>query len=624
MDRAARGNSWRGGYSIALGRASGIIANAGPGRPALLFALASLTPMLEPLAHGLDGPRSAAGTPPRPALLSVRPRPWRWAAQAVLGAALCTVKLSGFAHEATPSSANPNPPFQSAPAAEPSSASRLPALGDTASEELSLGAERKLGDAYMAAIRRDSAYLDDPVLQAYIDAMWQRLKQAATELGYVDEDLVQHFALDAFLLRDRSVNAFAMPGGYMGVHAGLIAACSAPDELASVLAHELTHITQRHIARGMANSGRQSLVGMAAMLAGLLVAGKTGDFQVAQAAITTGQALAIQGQLNFSRDMEREADRIAHSIMQKAGYDPAGMPSMFELLERASRFYDTTSYPYLRTHPLTDERIGDARARVGPLVQGPTTAGVEAMLIQARSRVLMDARAESLDRLASRAAHLRPGASLTATERLVALYEAALALSLLREHTKAHQHLQDIDRVLADLPSVEPSAKALLAMLRAEVAAAAGTIEKAHHALSEAPAVTLWARPLLLQRARLAALPQASAEWRRLSLDALQTWTAQTPKDAQAWEALVPLWRQEGKPLRAARAEAESRYALGDLRGAIERLRGAQHLERQSPSHDRIEAAVIDARARALEAERRERSRDLRRRSRQPGPDDEP
>jgi predicted Zn-dependent protease len=300
------------------------------------------------------------------------------------------------------------------------------------------------------------------------------------------------------------------------------------------------------------------------------------------------------------------------------------MPSMFELLERASRFYDSTSYPYLRTHPLTDERIGDARARVGPQLQSKPAGGLESALIQARSRVLMDARTESLDRLSARVAGGRPGASPTATERLAALYEATLALSLLREDTKALQHLQDLERLLATQPAPPDSVQALLALLRAEVAAAAGGVEQAQQALNQAPTVALWARPLLLQRARLAALPQARPEWRQQSLEDLQTWAAQNPKDAQAWEALVPLWRQEGKPLRAARAEAESRYAQGDLRGAIERLRGAQHLERQSPGHDRIEAAVIDARARALEAERRDRSRDKRQRSRQTGPEDEP
>ena len=194
--------------------------------------------------------------------------------------------------------------------------------------------------------------------------MWQPLLAAAKVRGDLGEDLSQRFPYQPFLVRDRSVNAFALPGGYMGVHLGLMAITQTRDELASVLAHEMTHINQRHIARGFANSRQQSLISIAATILGVIAATQSGGGDAAGALITSGQAVGIQGQLNFSRDMEREADRIGSSVMASAGFDAAGMASMFERLQKASRLNDSGNFPYLRSHPLTTERIGEARARL--------------------------------------------------------------------------------------------------------------------------------------------------------------------------------------------------------------------------------------------------------------------
>ena len=129
-------------------------------------------------------------------------------------------------------------------------------------------------------------------------------------------------------MRDKEVNAFALPGGYVGVNLGMIAMTSTRDELASVLAHEMSHITQRHIARSIGNAKRQTLMSLAAMLAGLVVASRAGSSGVdtAQVAVVGSQALAAQGQLNFSRDMEREADRVGYQVMTGAGFAPAAWP----------------------------------------------------------------------------------------------------------------------------------------------------------------------------------------------------------------------------------------------------------------------------------------------------------
>jgi predicted Zn-dependent protease len=147
----------------------------------------------------------------------------------------------------------PAPPL----GAQTGGAVRLPALGESASEDFSVGTERRIGEQIMAEIRRDPAYLDDPLLLDYVQSLWAPLVDAARARGNIGADLDTAFAWEAFLVRDRSVNAFALPGGFVGVHLGLMAMTGTRDELASVLAHELSHVTQRHIARSVASASRQ-------------------------------------------------------------------------------------------------------------------------------------------------------------------------------------------------------------------------------------------------------------------------------------------------------------------------------------------------------------------------------
>ena len=265
---------------------------------------------------------------------------------------------------------------QTVPAApnQPNAAIRLPSLGDVVSEDLSLGAERRLGEQVMAELRRDPDYLDDPLLLDYVQSLWQPLLAVARKRGDIGADTDTQFAWEPFLVRDRGVNAFALPGGFVGVYLGLIAMTASRDELASVLAHELSHVTQRHIARSITNASRQSLVGMAALLLGVLATSRSGNGDATQAVIVGSQAAIAQGQLNFSRDMEREADRIGWGVYSSAGFAPIGVAAMFEKLEYAARLNDNGAFPYLRSHPLTVERIGEARSRVDAAAGAPSAA----------------------------------------------------------------------------------------------------------------------------------------------------------------------------------------------------------------------------------------------------------
>src|SRR4029079_15488282 len=272
-----------------------------------------------------------------------RRRPWRGAVASLLACALAFASPGSW----TPARAQGN----------------LPALGDTDSADFSVGTERKIGDDIMRQIRVDPDYVDDPLLLEYLQSVWQPLVTARRSLGNITADLDQRFAWEPFLVRDPSVNAFAWPGGYVGVHLGLIPITTTSDELASVLAHEMSHVSQRHIARSISGDSKRSLVGLAALLLGVLAASRSHSPDAANAVIAGTQAATVQGQLNFSRDVEREADRVGFQVMTAAGFAPGGMAAMFERMDRATRLNDYGGYPYLRSHPLTVERIGEARAR---------------------------------------------------------------------------------------------------------------------------------------------------------------------------------------------------------------------------------------------------------------------
>ena len=273
---------------------------------------------------------------------------------------------------------------------------RLPSLGDSASDDLSVGAERRYGEQIMRELRRDPAYLDDPVLLEYLQSLWDPLVKAAQTRGDIGADTLSQFAWQVFLVLDRSVNAFALPGGYVGIHLGLISLTGSSDELASVLAHELSDITQRHIARMLTQQQQQSPLMIGSMILGLLAASRSP--QAAQAMVVGGQAVAVQTQLNFSRDMEREADRVGYGVATQAGYEPAGFVSMFEKLLHASRLNDSGGYPYLRSHPLTTERIADMQSRQQLLPVRTSQVGPDLphSLLSARARVLAQPSVDAL------------------------------------------------------------------------------------------------------------------------------------------------------------------------------------------------------------------------------------
>lgn len=481
--------------------------------------------------------------------------------------------------------------------------STLPALGDAAAADLTVGAERRLGDRIMREIRRDPDWLDDPLLQDYLNSLWQPLLAAARARGDLSDDQQTHFALQAFLVRDRSINAFALPGGYVGVHLGLIALTNSRDELAAVLAHELSHITQRHIARNMASSRRQSMLSVASMIVGILAASRSQNADAANAVIVGGQAAAVQGQLNFSRDMEREADRVGFGVLGTAGFAPEGMASMFDQMQFASRLNDSGQFPYLRTHPLTSERIAEARDRLGMgtvrQAAVPTSAQWLHAAMQGRARAWMDARTQTLTRLSGGGV---PGAAAAAQtpQALATACAAAVAATRLKDWRVADAALARA-RALAT-----PQGEAVLRVvqvLQFESLLERGQVAEASRVLSSS--VLDGSRAGLLLGARLAALPGSEATLVSRTREELQTWVALHADDAGAWLALAQVNERLGAPLAALRAHAEARFAQGDLSGAVDRLRAGQRQARSSGAVESMEGVIIESRLKVIEQQRR-------------------
>ncbi|MGH8634050.1 MAG: M48 family metallopeptidase, partial [Burkholderiales bacterium] len=256
----------------------------------------------------------------------------------------------------------------------------LPDLGDVAQASFTPLQERRLGESIMREIRADRDYYDDAEATDYVNSLGKRLAARSTESR-------QDF--EFFLIRDNQINAFALPGGFIGVNTGLILAAQAESEVAGVLAHEIAHVTQRHIARMLMQQQQSSIASLASMAAALLLSRV--NSQAAEAAVAFGQAGAIQNQLNFTRDNEREADRVGLQILDQAGLDPRGMASFFERLQRATRVYESGAPSYLRTHPLTFERIADMQNRTEAMGYRQVPDSLEFQLIRAKLRAQLDA-----------------------------------------------------------------------------------------------------------------------------------------------------------------------------------------------------------------------------------------
>lgn len=261
----------------------------------------------------------------------------------------------------------------------------LPDLGDISQEAISPQQERQIGEQSMFQIRADKSYLDDAEVADYLNVLGSSLVINSSEPG-------QPF--EFFAINDNAINAFAMPGGFIGVNTGLILTSESESELASVLSHEIAHVTQHHIARMVSGQKFDSLASLAIIAAAILSARSNPD--AAMAGIVGIQAGAIQRQLNFTRLHEQEADRIGLTILQKSGYDSRAMPVFFERLQKSSRLLEGSTPSYLRTHPVTNERVADIANRVEQIPYRPVASSLDFHLTRAKLQTLQKTPQEAI------------------------------------------------------------------------------------------------------------------------------------------------------------------------------------------------------------------------------------
>ncbi len=264
----------------------------------------------------------------------------------------------------------------------------LPDMGDPGGDVLGRLDERRYGEMIMRQIRPDADYSNDLPLYDFLNQMERRLLQAAKklQLGGANEQGSGAYNFEVFAVKDSSINAFALPGGFIGFHTGLIVTAETDSEVASVMGHETGHVLQRHLARQMDQQATNTMIAIAGMVLGALAMSRNPS--AGAGLMQGGQAAAISNQLSYSRDAEREADRIGFQILDASGYDVNGAPGFFQRLQKATGIMDKGGPPsYVRTHPLTTDRIADMQDRARTVPPRTVPTAIEFYFIKARARM---------------------------------------------------------------------------------------------------------------------------------------------------------------------------------------------------------------------------------------------
>lgn len=254
---------------------------------------------------------------------------------------------------------------------------QLPNIGDSAATVVSPTQERRTGEAVVRNIRRLNGMIEDPQVNEYINHLGYRLVSEST--GQLRD---YHF----FIVNDGGINAFALPGGFIGINYGLFLKSGSESELAAVLAHEIAHVSQRHHARAYEVASDSNIPVLAALIAAIVLGSQ--DNQIGQAAMASIAAGTIQKQIDFTRNNEKEADRIGIGLLAAAGFDPHTMSKFFEHLQQESRLYGLQAPEFLRTHPVNESRIADARNRASQYPHQQIQVQKAFHLVRARLRVL--------------------------------------------------------------------------------------------------------------------------------------------------------------------------------------------------------------------------------------------
>ncbi len=455
---------------------------------------------------------------------------------------------------------------------------QLPDIGDPAASAWSPREQARIGKELMRNLQGAGKLLDDPLVNEYVAAVGARLVASADTVD-------QPFTF--FVVNDPSINAFAAPGGYIGVHAGLIVAAQDEGELAAVLAHEIAHVTQNHLARAYQDASKMSLPTAAALLGALLLGGV--DSQLGGAAMAGVAAGSAQHQINFTRDNEREADRIGIQILGNAGFDPGDMPEFFERMQRANRYQGTQVPTYLLTHPVTAERLAEARDRAAAMPHKPATLALDFHLAQAR----IIAHTATDPDAAYQRFQLMSRESQGAV-RDAARYGMALILLNAKRADEAHRMAQTLQREDPDRLSYR--------LLLAETAAAASHRDQALKIYADALRLFPGNRPLALGYADTLLQSGRAAKAR----DYLQEYMRDQVPDADLYQLAARASGDAGHLAEAHGYLAEAYQLLGQSDEALRQL----ELALKTPQLDLYTRARLESRRNEIRIEMKREAAD--------------
>lgn len=445
-------------------------------------------------------------------------------------------------------------------------AAQLPDLGDTASGVLSPALEKKIGEEALSSYRfEDPAYIDDPELEAYFNSLGVRLSASG---------LAGDRTFTFFVLKDPSINAFAIPGGVIGIHSATVVNSQSESELAGVISHEMGHIIQHHIGRGVVAQSNSTAWMLASVLLAILAARNSPT--ASEAAITTGMAASTQNILSFSQDFEREADRVGLQVLTAGGFDPQGMANFFIRLQQIYGTEDRT-YAFLRDHPLTADRITDmqSRARMLPYRQVPDS--IEYALVKAKLIAIQDSPTTLIQRYRSQ----EGGRPLDKAIRAYVLTQAYLAQ---RDYADARNSFAQLTALKLRTPMVATlGAQIELAQDNGKAAA-----KICHDARTDYPG---WSTLGYCEAQGLLSAGDGEA-----ALAVMNRMQLAHPEDFRVYSLQAKIYTALNKPALAHRAQSDVYLLNGMLQPAIEQMRVAQ----RSPGANSYEEAAIDSHLREL------------------------
>lgn len=457
-------------------------------------------------------------------------------------------------------------------------AQNLPTLGDTGREDLSPLMERKLGEEIMLGVRSDKDYIDDEACVEFINDFGSRLLEFHQE-ARGDANFDFYF----FVVRDPTINAFALPGGFIGVHSQLVLTAQNESQLASVLAHEIGHVAQRHIARMIGSQKNDMLIPIASLILAALTMRSNPDAAMAMA--IGGEGIAMQRQLDFSQNAEREADRVGLQILRDGGYDPSGMVAFFERMQSSTRGYSDNYPAFLRTHPMTTERIADIQSRIRTETFKKHIDGPDFQLFRSRVRVLQD---DSVQGLLNAKDYFNDQLTQAVAKKQsdpAAEYGIAFAAYKQNNFSQAQTYL-DRARKAATFDSV------FFASLQLDILLAS----KQNEAALKQAQLALLEFPISHGISRQYADALIATGQIQLAVTYLRDQTLMYRKDFDLQEQLAKAYAAMGKEAQQHLALAQSYALQGAVSPALDQL----SIARRSPDASYYDLAIIDAKERDL------------------------